>query len=821
VTSADAPVQDYSGLVAAPLAPRAERRSAWRTVIFAPVGDGSTRRRAPDVVQLGLAVLLVAAVVYLVTNHGHFDVGFEKDVTPPPRGTEWLLSALWVLGSFGAMFGVLVIALISRRLRLARDVLIAGFGSLLVCLALSAWVGPDGGRPAGVNLGGIDPALPITRIAVAVAVALVIAPYLSRWCRRAVLTLVALSAAAAVFQGHGFVLDLVASLAVGWGTASALHVGFGSPKGLPSTSDVTQAAADLGLDLSGVEPADVQVWGVARFTGVAGTTPVDISVYGRDASDAQMFAKMWRFAWYQDSGPTLSFTRLQQVEHEAYLALAAQHAGVDAPEVLVAAVAEAEKLVVLVTRPPSGQRLADIDPGEIDDARIDALYGQIALLRTARLAHGGISGTTLMLSTDGTAGVCDFRAGSSSAPTDRLNRDLAGAMVTVAQLAGPQRSVDAAVRAVGQPTVASALAQVQPAALAPEVRHAVAGRKSQKQLLADVRDLGAKATGVEAPKLTEIHRVSLSGLLMSVGALLGLTLVVREVTGIGDVWATLKTAALIWVFAAFAVAQSTNLAQAWAVQGSVSSSLPFGPTLGLELANAYTGLIGGSVGTTATIIRYFQRRGLAVSVAVSSGVLVSLAGTAVELVLFAICFLLTKGDFNWAFQTSSHSGGGSSTHWWILSIIVLVIVAIGAVTIVPSFRHKVIDKVKPQLQDAKDNLRDLGSQPGKLARLFAGSAISQVLFAITLGCALHAYGASLSLAMLIVINTVAGILGGLAPVPGGIGVIEAGLIAGFVAAGVPSTVAVAATITARLFTCYLPPLWGYPTIIWMRRHEYL
>ena len=51
--------------------------------------------------------------------------------------------------------------------------------------------------------------------------------------------------------------------------------------------------------------------------------------------------------------------------------------------------------------------------------------------------------------------------------------------------------------------------------------------------------------------------------------------------------------------------------------------------------------------------------------------------------------------------------------------------------------------------------------------------------------------------------------------------IEAGLIAGLTAAGVPDTIAVAATLTQRMFTCYLPPLWGYPTLLWMRRHEYL
>ena len=31
----------------------------------------------------------------------------------------------------------------------------------------------------------------------------------------------------------------------------------------------------------------------------------------------------------------------------------------------------------------------------------------------------------------------------------------------------------------------------------------------------------------------------------------------------------------------------------------------------------------------------------------------------------------------------------------------------------------------------------------------------------------------------------------------------------------------AATLTARLFTAYLPPTWGWVTMVWLRRHAYL
>ena len=72
-------------------------------------------------------------------------------------------------------------------------------------------------------------------------------------------------------------------------------------------------------------------------------------------------------------------------------------------------------------------------------------------------------------------------------------------------------------------------------------------------------------------------------------------------------------------------------------------------------------------------------------------------------------------------------------------------------------------------------------------QLFGGNVLSQLLFALTLQCALLAYGESLPIMELVVINTFASLIGGVAPVPGGMGVIEAGLIAGFTAAGVPET----------------------------------
>jgi len=52
-------------------------------------------------------------------------------------------------------------------------------------------------------------------------------------------------------------------------------------------------------------------------------------------------------------------------------------------------------------------------------------------------------------------------------------------------------------------------------------------------------------------------------------------------------------------------------------------------------------------------------------------------------------------------------------------------------------------------------------------------------------------------------------------------VVEAGMILGLTAAGVSEADATAAVFIQRLFTSYLPPIWGWATLVWARRKEFL
>ena len=194
------------------------------------------------------------------------------------------------------------------------------------------------------------------------AIATAALPYLARTVQRLIEIFIVLVAMASAVGGHGLPVNVAGSLAIGWGATALIQLVFGSPLGLPS-SDEVGAARELGVGAASLRLAPRQVWGVARFagrprrarTGRHGRR-LSIDVYGRDAADAKLLTKAGRFVLYRDSGPTLRFTRLQQVEHEAYLMLRAARAGADVPELVEADIAGPAGDALIVCRLPGGAR---------------------------------------------------------------------------------------------------------------------------------------------------------------------------------------------------------------------------------------------------------------------------------------------------------------------------------------------------------------------------------------------------------------------------------------------------------------------------------
>jgi hypothetical protein len=148
---------------------------------------------------------------------------------------------------------------------------------------------------------------------------------------------------------------------------------------------------------------------------------------------------------------------------------------------------------------------------------------------------------------------------------------------------------------------------------------------------------------------------------------------------------------------------------------------------------------------------------------------------------------------------------------WILIIVVLAVTIIAAVVaLVPRVRRLVAQKARPHVVTIWKDIKAIAVEPRKIAYVLGGSIGSQILIAFCLGASLHSVGEHASFASLIVVLTLAAMIGGAAPVPGGAGVIEVGLIAGLTSVGIPQDQAVAAVFIERLCTRYLTPIWGGP-----------
>jgi glycosyltransferase 2 family protein len=791
----------------------------WGSVIFAPVGSGQRRRRGSDGARLAAAALALVCCLLVIRYDSRIDRAITQVIHPPPWSITWLVTVVYQAGSFGVVAVLVVLALIARRWEIARDIGLSAGVSAAACGILIVVLGSRGGRPAGIVIGDYVLSFPVLQVALFAAVATAALPYLARGVQRLIEIFIGLVALACAVGGHGLPLNVAGSLAIGWGATAIVRLAFGSPLGLPSAEDVRLLLEEFGIRAGNVHPAARQVWGVAKFEATEAVPPgrLGVAVYGRDAADARLLTKAGRFLLYRDSGPSLTLTRLQQVEHEAYLTLRAGQAGVTVPEIAEAGTAGPTRDALLVSRLPPGTALSDADAAEISDVMLDDLYRQLLILRRARIAHGAISGDAVLADPAAQAvALADFRNASAGASPDQLDRDLAGALAATAVAVGTERAADAAARCLAPELLDGALRYLQKPALDPLVGRSLRGRRG---LLQEVRQRAAQAGSIELPKLVEPRRVSWPTLIMIIGTLIGGWALIGVLIDVSRSFDTVIGADWLWVVMALVLAQLAYVASAVEGIGSVPGPLPFGRAVAVEIAKAFSALAGGAPAVFATRVRFYQQQGYDATVALSSGAIMTATSWFATVVLFGVSLPFAWGSIH--LEVTPESGGDSKLVWIILAVVVVVAVVAGLALAVPRLRRMAASKVLPKLRDIWGNLKTIASTPRKLVLLLGGSFAGELLVAMALSVSLRAFGDHLRLPTLIVVITLAAIIGGVAPSPGGIGVVEAGMILGLTAAGVSEADATAAVFIQRLFTSYLPPIWGWATLVWMRKREYL
>jgi uncharacterized membrane protein YbhN (UPF0104 family) len=771
----------------------------WRARLFVTASE--QRLRLPrDLIGAATGAALAALGWVFVA------AGVDARVTVTvPTWISWLVTGVAVGGTTAFIVAAALLCLLARRIRLIGEVVMAGGGTGLIAWGIGSWLG--GGTPSAPPL-----------VAVTFATALLVIRILAVPLRTPLWIVVSVGAVAQLFDAHLVPLGAIAAAALGVAGGAAVSFGFGTPDVAPTVTEADGFLTQLGVPVTSLVRSDtVSSWGATRFTGTAPDGGMlDVDVYGRDAPEGQFLARAWRFLWIRRSTLDLRLRRIDHIEHAAGMMLWTGAQGVGVPTLVRAGRVEPTDDAVLVTRRPVGTRLADIPPEDIDDADLEALWGALDRIAAGGLALNNLSADSVVLSETRLVSFLEFASMESMATAEAQGRDAASLLVATAGIVGPERAVNAAIASLGPDRVEELLPLIQPQATS--VRALPHGPRTRKAFT-ELRLSAARALGVDPVEPRPLARFQLSQLLMLVGTFLGLWLLVSQLIGLDGIGDLLGDAVWWWVVATLLITQATSATEAFSMSGTVPNPSPLGPLTLLRFAMNFTGMIGGTVATTATVIRFNQRRGLPPGVALSSGIVYSVAGFIVQILLTLVTLCFATGELQ---RQSAGTSGSAPEHLQLILYAVVVIAFLGGIAfVVPKIRRVITSRFAPRLATAWGNVRAIAQTPSKLVRIFGGAAITQLMMALGLGFALFAVHASAPFGGLLIVCTFTALVGGMAPVPGGMGVMEASYISGLSLLGVHQDQAIAATIIYRACTTYLPPLWGWGALVWLRRHDAL
>ena len=645
-------------------------------------------------------------------------------------------------------------------------------------------------------------------LAAAAAAGAVGKPWLARTWRRSVDRYLLLVAVTILVAGSAGLAEVLLAVSVGTFVGAVVLVILGAPNRRPTPRAVAGALEQAGLSVTALT--------LERATGgrsqlyravLQDGTSAFVKVYARDSRDADLLYRGYRGLLLRDPGDDWLGGSLERtVEHEGLLLLLAKRAGVRCPD-LRALVGLPDGSMVLAMDVVDGGQLDTLSGAALSPELLDAVWAEARALHAAGIAHRALRAANVVVGDDGPV-IVDFGSAAAAAEPRWQAFDRAELAVSLATLAGPEAATASAARMLDSADLAAASPFVQPLALTAATR-----RKASKSLLKAVRDEIGLATGVEPEPLERLIRVRPRTLLMIATLTGAFYFLLPQLANVDDSIDAIRSANWGWLAACVVMSGVTYVAAGVGLTGGVSRRLPLVPTVLAQLASSFVNRVTpANVGGMALNVRYLQKAGVPSAEAVTGIGLNVVAGGIVHIVLLFVFFA-------WA----GRSGGGfampSSSK--LLVVIAVVLALLGIAMATRRGRRLVSAHVVPAVKQSLVSVAALSRSPRRLLALLGGSTAVTLAYIVALTCAANAFDAGVSLAEVGAVYLGASLLAAAAPTPGGLGAMEAALVAGFTAIGMDGAVAVATVLGYRLATYWLPILPGWASLRFIEKRNYI
>ncbi|MGW2650767.1 lysylphosphatidylglycerol synthase transmembrane domain-containing protein [Streptomyces sp. NPDC001393] len=786
-------------------------------------------RRAADLSRLLVSgVVLVVTVLPAVAAHAstrRMQQGLLDATTALPPGLrDGVLGAVQVVAVVAPVVAVGVLVVRRRGDAILRAVPAAALGVLLswpvTHLAMTrsrpgVWPQVLVGR--GALLAADWP--PASYLAACAAAVVAAGPWLDTRLRRMWWTLTVVCAGLSVAAATIMPLETVATLAVGSVAGSAVLLLAGAPVDRPAPQAVADALVACGIPLAALRetPSPDRRSGEGVRYGAEITTGarLTVQVLGPEDRNRDLFHRLARLALLRHPADTDAHTPLAAVEHELLMLVFAGRTGARAAEPVIA-YPVAKGGALLVTIEHAARPLSAFPGEEITDRILTGVWTSVARLQKHRLAHRALRPEHILVEPDGASRLIAFTRARLGATPDALGSDIAELLATTATRTGVPRAIQCALAGLGPPLLATALPYLQPLALLGPARREVARHDQARARAAGagakrravrpggrpslLRDLSAavvEATGAEPAPLAPLARFTWKSIFGLVGAFLVLHLVLPQFASAPAVVAALRKADWWWVLAVLPVTFISQVFSTCLQMGTIPARLPFGPTYEVQFASSFLNRITpNNVGGMALNLRYLQKTGIETGAATASVGLQSLVGAVSNAVLAA-----------WFFAWAGRHHTGVHLHLpagrYVLPAIALALAAGGLLGVTPAGRRFLREKVWPFLRAAASTVTGVASAPAKLALLVTGALGLPLIQVVGLVLSVRAFGGDLPFVQAGAVYMAARLVANAAPVPGGLGALEAGLVAGLTALGVTAGAATSAVLVYRLLTFWL------------------
>jgi uncharacterized membrane protein YbhN (UPF0104 family) len=531
-------------------------------------------------------------------------------------------------------------------------------------------------------------------------------------------------------------------------------------------------------------------------------------VFDRDQQGVGALYRLWRRVRLRETVLRReSVSMRQSIERHVLLAYAAQRAGVATPPLLVAAEVGPEA-TVLAYEEWDGVLLSDPAPVTLSDQHLASAWAQLDRLRQHAIAHRNLAPSSLAAAPNDGVWLRPMGLGEVAASDLELRLDVAELLCTLGTVAGPERAVASGRVALGQQELVAAVPLLQPIVLSSETRAAV---RRNSTLLPELRSQILQDSATSTVEPVRLERIRPRTLLTVVAGAVGAYVLLSQL-GQVNVSALLFNAHWGWVGIALAGSVLTYLAAALIVQGFSPVPLPLERTVMAQLAASFAALVTPpAVGGVAVNVRFVQRSGATPGLAAASIGVAQAVAFGIHLVLLGIA----------GFLTGSQTGADLLPARRVLIALAVALAMSALVLLLPLARRLVVRRVRPFLTEVVPHLLDVIQQPKRVALGVSGNLLLNFGYVVALNGAIRAFGGVVPFWSVAVVYLAGSAIGNAAPIPGGLGAVEAAMAAGLTAAGLAGDVAVSAVLLYRLATFWLPIPPGYLAFGWLQRRHAL